>query len=119
MTITFNNGQVIQALSACIKEDSLLISCEEADPGLYEIFNVKSIMPDRSIPYKDRPKAPTPLQSQLIEYLQSRYSYEWNKQKSVSAAGGVLERKSDGDFWFFGFDGELMHNPNGIRIDVQ
>lgn len=53
----------------------------------------------------------TPEQSKKIEELQSQ-GYVWNKQKSISAAGVILEKGED--FWFFGLSGEMEHNPTPL-----
>lgn len=39
--------------------------------------------------------------------------YKWNREESGAAAGVVMEKWHGGkrDFWFFGLDGEIMHNP--------
>lgn len=78
----------------------------------YELYGIKSI-----IPPKDK-KVPTLLQDAIIRHLQSNDNYVWDKQHSVAAAGVVLKRQSDGDFWFFGMEGEIMHNPEGITIKL-
>lgn len=118
MTITFNNGATIEALSATIDQNSLCILPKEGNPGLYELFNVRSIIPDMSIPYKDRPKSPTALQTDFTNYLQNQ-GYVWDRKHSTAAAGIVIKR-ADGDFWFFGLDGEIMHHPEALlSIDTK
>lgn len=42
--------------------------------------------------------------------------YTWNRIRSLCAAGVILEKGSD--FWFFGLDGEIMHNPEGYAVTV-
>jgi hypothetical protein len=117
MIITFNNGQVIRALSACIDQNSLCILQNSVPTvGLYELTNIKSIMPDMSIPYKDRPKAPTTLQTDFTNYMQNQ-GYVWDKKHSTAAACVILKR-ADGDFWLFGLEGEIMHNPEAL-LTVQ
>lgn len=112
-TITFDNGAVLQGISLHIIQHGLSIDPVNDKPDLYELFGIKSIMPDTSIPYKDRPKAPSDIQTQFMNYLQNG-EYVWDKPHSVSAAGVILKRKSDGDFWFFGLGGEIMHNPEAL-----
>lgn len=46
----------------------------------------------------------------------SNEGYLGNMEKSVAAAGLVVEKGDD--FWFFGLDGSIMHNPDGITIKV-
>lgn len=64
---------------------------------------------------------PTTEQLNKIDELEVQ-GYKWNKPHSVSAAGVVLDKgkvgDSDYDFWFFGLDGEIMHNPKGFRIEA-
>jgi len=38
--------------------------------------------------------------------------YQWNQQKSISAAGVILDKGED--FWFFGLSGEIEHNPQAL-----
>jgi hypothetical protein len=45
-----------------------------------------------------------------------RDGYYWDKQMSCSAAG-VIMRKG-GDIYFFGLDGEVLHNPKGFSVKV-
>lgn len=76
----------------------------------YELSEVKSIIPPKQGPH-------TKLQRQFMNRLMIDHSYKWDKQHSVAAAGVVLKRP-DGDFWFFGMEGEIMHNPDGIKIPI-
>lgn len=58
-----------------------------------------------------------PTQEQLTKINQLRSEgYIWNKQKSISAAGVILEKGED--FWFFGLSGEILHNPEGWSIKI-
>lgn len=52
---------------------------------------------------------PTPEQDKKIQELWNQ-GYRWNKEKSIASAGVVLEKGDD--LWFFGLDGEIMHNPD-------
>ena len=38
--------------------------------------------------------------------------YTWDKAHSVSAAGVVMRRLTD--FYFFGLDGSITHNPDAL-----
>lgn len=58
---------------------------------------------------------PTQEQINKIEELQQQ-GYKWDKQKSISAAGVVLTKGSD--LYFFGLQGEIMHNPTGYSIKL-
>lgn len=113
-TITFKNGGTIQAQEVVPTNQEGMISIGSGhDWDIYDISDIKSIMPDMSIPYKDRPKAPTKLQEELIKYLQAAYMYKWDKKHSTAAAAVILKR-ADGDFWLFGLEGEIMHNPEAL-----
>jgi hypothetical protein len=52
---------------------------------------------------------PTPEQDKKMQEL-IKQKYKWNKEKSAASAGVVLEKGND--LWFFGLDGEIMHNPD-------
>jgi len=52
-------------------------------------------------------------QHEKIEELQKQ-GFKWNKSKSISACGVVLEK--DNDIYFFGLNGEILHNPQGNTI---
>ena len=54
---------------------------------------------------------PTKEQDEKMQSLQ-RQGYKWNQQKSISAAGVILEKGED--FWFFGLSGEILHNPEAL-----
>lgn len=56
---------------------------------------------------------PTPEQLAKTDALRAD-GYIWNQQKSISAAGVVMEKGDD--MWFFGLGGEIMHNPEGPTI---
>lgn len=56
---------------------------------------------------------PTPEQDRKIQELQ-REGYTWNKQRSLSAVAVILDKGED--FWFFGLDGSIEHNPYGIKV---
>lgn len=43
--------------------------------------------------------------------------YKYNKAKSISAAGVVLEKGDD--LWFFDLDGGIMHNPQCLSFIVH
>lgn len=43
--------------------------------------------------------------------------YKWNKAKSLSAVGVIFEKEDD--LWFFGLNGEIMHNPDSLTISVK
>lgn len=60
---------------------------------------------------------PTAEQEQKISELQDQ-GYVFDEHHSVAAAGVVL-KQADGDFWFFGLDGEIMHNPEGLTIALK
>jgi hypothetical protein len=107
MRIKFTHGQVIHVTSAQFKEEHLQILTGH----VYNMSTVKSITYE-DVPYKDRPRAPTPLQTQLTEYVQ-RNGYVWDKRHSTAAAAVILKR-ADGDFWLLGLDGEIMHNPEAL-----
>jgi hypothetical protein len=109
MKITFNDGGVIHVTSAQLREDNLQVLTGH----VFNMLTIKSLTYE-NVPYKDRPKAPTELQNELIRYLQAAYMYEWDKKHSTAAGGVVIKRKSDGDFWFFGMEGEIMHNPEAL-----
>lgn len=112
-TITFSaNNATIQVAEAHIDDTGdTLFAGTAPDFDAYELFGVKSIIPPKQ-------KAPTPLQNYLMTVLQNMHRYVWDKGRSVAAAGVVLKRDSDGDFWFFGMEGEIMHNPDGITIKL-
>lgn len=68
--------------------------------------------------------APTSRQERKIEDLKKE-GYTWDAKHSVAAAGVVLSRGkrkagsiAKDDFWFFGMEGEIMHNPDGITIKL-
>jgi hypothetical protein len=42
--------------------------------------------------------------------------YIWNKHKSGASAGVVLEKGDD--LWYFSLDGDIMHNPESLTIQV-
>lgn len=44
--------------------------------------------------------------------------YLWNRIRSACAAGVILEDPQSNDFWFFGMDGEIMHNPEEYSITI-
>lgn len=77
----------------------------------YGLSEIKSIIPPKQGPH-------TKLQRQFMNLLMKNHGYKWNKQHSTAAAGVILKRDSDGDFWFFGMEGEIMHNPDGITIKL-
>lgn len=58
---------------------------------------------------------PTQEQDDKIQSLE-RDGYVWDKQKSISAAGVVLTKGKD--LWFFGMNGEIMHNPQSVTIKL-
>lgn len=76
----------------------------------YSLSEIKSIIPPKQGPH-------TKLQRQFMNLLMGIHEYKWDKQHSAAAAGVVLKR-ADGDFWFFGMEGEIMHNPDGITIKL-
>lgn len=57
---------------------------------------------------KNNKQIPTEEQTAKINKLQQD-GYKWDKQMSISAAGVIL-RKGE-DIYFFGLDGEILHNP--------
>jgi hypothetical protein len=109
-TITFTDGS-IKKLSSSVYLNDISDTIFTPD-DLWRLSTIKSIMPDMSIPYKDRPKAPIPVQTQLMKSLQTK-GYVWDKKHSTSAACVILKR-ADGDFWLFGMEGEIMHNPEAL-----
>jgi hypothetical protein len=114
MTITFTHGAVLVAKSAHILTtpiDGLAVDPIDDKPDLYYLIDIKSILPTT------KQKAPTDLQTQFTRHLQDR-DYVWDKKHSTAAAGVILKRQSDGDFWLFGLDGEIMHNPEAL-LTVQ
>ena len=107
-TIIFTaNNATIEVESAHLNDDGDTILTEK---DTYDLFSIKSIIPPKQ-------KAPTPLQEVLTAWLQTMYRYVWDKQHSIASAGVVMKR-ADGDFWFFGMKGEIMHNPDGIKITL-
>jgi hypothetical protein len=58
------------------------------------------------MPYEQ--KGPTKEQNDKVEELRID-GYVWDQKDSISAAGVVM-RKGE-DIWFFGLEGEIMHNP--------
>lgn len=42
--------------------------------------------------------------------------YVWNKAKSTSSAGVVLEKGDD--LYYFSLDGEIMHNPQSMSFSI-
>jgi hypothetical protein len=60
--------------------------------------------------YDEDKTIPTQEQTDKIEVLKKN-GYVWNQQESIAAAGVVMRKGKD--FWFFGLDGEIMHNPVG------
>ena len=58
---------------------------------------------------------PTPEQDKKITEIKAQ-GYTWDQDMSLSAAG-VVFRKGE-DIWFFGLDGEVMHNPDGLHIKL-
>lgn len=111
-TITFTaSNATIEVESVHMNADGDTIYAGSGhDYDAYGYFGVKSIIPPKQ-------KAPTDLQNQFMNQLQ-REGYIWDKQHSTAAAGVVVKRQSDGDFWFFGMEGEIMHNPDGITIKL-
>lgn len=43
--------------------------------------------------------------------------YIWDREKSISSAGVVLTKGDD--LWWFGLNGEIMHNPDSITIKIS
>lgn len=109
-TITFSHGVIMRGSNLHIIKDGLSIDPIDDKPELYELYGIKSIIPDQ------KQKAPTDIQVQFTKYLQINGEYVWDKKHSAASAGVVLRRKFDGDFWFFGLEGEIMHNPEGLLI---
>jgi len=54
---------------------------------------------------------PTQEQLQKIEEIKKQ-GYTWNKSKSIAAAGVIFEKGED--FYPFGMDGEIEHNPKPL-----
>lgn len=54
--------------------------------------------------------------SQQIEKILEleKQGYMWNREKSILAAGVVYIKGKD--LYFFGLNGEILHNPDGITI---
>jgi hypothetical protein len=104
-TITFDsNNATIEVESAHLNDEGDTILTEK---DAYDLFSIKSIIPPKE-------GAPTKLQNQFIKVLQS-IGYKWDKPHSA----GVVLRRADGeflfrDFWFFGLEGEIMHNPEAL-----
>lgn len=107
--ITFLHQATVEAVSAHLndKGDILLVDmgANRASYDPYRLPEIKSITPPKE-------GAPTKLQNQFIRVLQT-IGYQRDKQHSAAAAGVVL-KKADGDFWFFGMEGEIMHNPEPL-----
>lgn len=55
-------------------------------------------------------------QEEQIEKL-LKLGYIWDKEWSILASGVIL-KKSSAEFWFFGLQGEMIHNPKGITIPL-
>jgi hypothetical protein len=55
---------------------------------------------------------PTKQQDLVMAYLQKVKGYKWDKEHSTSACAVVLSKGSD--FWLFGLDGSIMHNPKPL-----
>lgn len=53
-------------------------------------------------------QGPTKEQVDKIDALKLD-GYVWNQKDSISAAGVVMDKGSDR--WFFGMQGEIIHNP--------
>jgi hypothetical protein len=55
-----------------------------------------------------------PMQAQLdkIDELKKK-GYYWDKEHSIAAAGVIMKHRN-GDFWLFGLNGEIMHNPKAF-----
>lgn len=107
MTITFNDGATLHGRFAHIIKGGLAVEPTDDKPHIYPLSGIKTIIPDQ------KTKAPSHLQTQFTQRLQND-GYVWDKKHSTAAAGVILKRDSDGDFWFFGLEGEIMHNPEPL-----
>ena len=56
---------------------------------------------------------PTKAQVAKIEELKTQ-GYSFNKDKSLAAAGVIMDKGDD--LWFFGLDESIEHNPEYISI---
>lgn len=109
-TITLMNGTTIQVEAAHLNRlVGSIFAGNSQKYDAYKLSDIKSIIPPKM-------GAPTYQQTQFTHYLQT-IGYDWDKQHSAAAPGVILKR-ADGDFWFFGMQGEIMHNPDGITIKL-
>lgn len=106
-TITFTHGATINVESVYLNTqgDTIFAGNGTASYDAYELFGIKSIIPPKQ-------ETPTALQSKVMEQLRLD-GYRWDKQHSTAAACVILKR-ADGDFWLFGLEGEIMHNPEAL-----
>jgi hypothetical protein len=108
-TITFTDGATKEVVSVHLNEAGNTLFADggsnRAAYDTYDLFGVKSIIPPKE-------GAPTKLQTDLTNALR-RSEYFWDKKHSTSAACVILKR-ADGDFWLFGMEGEIMHNPEAL-----
>jgi hypothetical protein len=58
---------------------------------------------------------PSKEQLEKIENIKM-LGYTYDKQHSMAAAGVIFSKGND--FYFFGLEGEIMHNPKGLMIKV-
>jgi hypothetical protein len=114
MTITFKNNQKITGiLEVYMHEGNIHVNFTDGQAEVYKLEDIKSIELVRSKPYVPT-EVPTSLQASIMTHLQFKDKYRHDKAHSVAAAGVVLKRALDGDFWLFGLDGEIMHNPEAL-----
>lgn len=109
-TITFTHGATLQVRDVQLNGigDTIFAGGGHSYDA-YELFSIKSIIPPKQ-------GAPTKLQNQFVKQLQHE-GYKWDKKHSTSAACVILKRV-DGDFWLFGMEGEIMHNPE-VLLSIQ
>lgn len=105
--ITFTHGVTIEAQSVHVNtEVDTVFAGGGHSYDAYALYDIKEIIPPKQ-------KAPTKFQLSLTNALLNQ-DYKWEKGQSLAAAGVVVKRESDGDFWFFGMEGEIMHNPETL-----
>jgi len=59
---------------------------------------------------------PTPAQDAKMKEIMAQ-GYTWDKKHSESACAVILAKGKD--FWFFGLDGSIEHNPEAfLKITI-
>ena len=64
--------------------------------------------------HSDIAKSNVPTRAQLDKVFKLRAEgYTWDRGHSIAACGIIL--KKGNDFYFFGLNGEIMHNPEALK----